>query len=150
MVHGIASVKNILSILFAACLLQAMQQAKAEEQRIVVVANAGSGIQSMSAKEVRRAYLGASIVLNGVEVKPLLNQSDKLLTEMFLQKVLFMSADAFERQSISRAFRGGSSPKVYTTLAELLAALRVDNAAITYMAYDTAVITPGIRIVFNP
>ena len=150
MVHGIAPVKNILSILCAACLLQAMQLARAEEQRIVVVANAGSGIQSMSAKEVRRAYLGASIVLNGVEVKPLLNQSDKLVTEMFLQKVLFMSADAFERQSISRAFRGGSSPKVYTTLADLLAALKIDNAAITFMAYDTAIVTPGIRIIFNP
>jgi hypothetical protein len=150
MVHGIAPVKNILAILCAACLLLAMQLASAEEYRIVVVASAGSGIQSISAKEVRRAYLGASIVLNGVEVKPLLNQSDKLVTEMFLQKVLFMSADAYERQLISRAFRGGSSPKAYNNPEDLLAALRINNAAITFMLYDTAIITPGIRIIFNP
>jgi hypothetical protein len=150
MVHGIASVKNILAILCAACLLQAMQLARAEEHRIVVVANAGSGIQSISAKEVRRVYLGASIVLNGVEVKPLLNQSDKLVSEVFLQKILFMSADAYERQLISRTFRGGSSPKIYSNLADLLAALKIDNAAITFMLYDTAIVTPGIRIIFNP
>lgn len=142
--------KNILAILCAACLLQAMQMARAEEHRIVIVASAESGIKSMSIKEVRRAYLGASVVLNGVEVKPLLNQSDKLVAEMFLQKVLFMSADAYERQLISRAFRGESSPKVYNDLADLLAALKTNSMAITFMSYDTAVATPGIRIIDNP
>jgi hypothetical protein len=147
MVHGIASVKYIIAILFAACVLLATSLAHAEDQRIAIVVNAESGITAISAKEARRAYLGASIVLNGIEIRPLLNQSDKLAGEVFLQRILFMSAEAYERQLISRSFQGGSRPKAYENLLDLLAALHKDNAAITFMLYETALNTSGIRII---
>jgi hypothetical protein len=150
MEHGITFVKNIIAILLAACVLLAALMAHAEEQRIAIVASAGSGIKAISAKEVRRAYLGATIVLDGVEIKPLRNQTDKLAGEVFLQKVMFMSAEAFERQLLARAFRGGSSLKTYEDLAQLLAALKNDNTTITFMLYETAINTPGIRVIDNP
>jgi hypothetical protein len=150
MEHGIASVKNIIAILLAACVLSATPMVHAEEQRIAIVASAGSGIKVISAKRVRRAYLGASIVLDGVEIKPLLNQTDKFAEEVFLQKVLFMSAEAYERQLLARGFRGGSRPKAYENLTDLLAALHNDNATITFMLYETAINTPGILIIGNP
>jgi hypothetical protein len=147
MEHGTAFVKYIIAILFAACVLLATPMAHAEEQRIAIVVNAESGIKAISAKEVRRAYLGASIVLNGIEVKPLLNQSDQLAVEVFLQRILFMSAEAYERQLISHSFQGGSRPRAYENLGALLAALQKDDAAITFILYDTAINTPGIRII---
>jgi hypothetical protein len=58
-----------------------------------------------------------------------------------------MSADAYERQLIARSFQGGSRPKAYESLLDLLAALHKDNAAITFMLYETALNTPGIRII---
>jgi len=140
-------VKYIIAILLAACTLQVISTVHAEEQRIAIVTGARSGIMSISAKEVRRVYLGASVVLNGIEIKPLLNQSDKLAGEVFLQKVLFMSADAYERQLISRSFQGGSRPKVFENITDLLAALRNDDAAITFMLHETAINIPGIRII---
>lgn len=142
--------KNIIVILLAACVLLAMSMAHADERRIVIVTSAESGIQAISTKEVRRAYLGASIVLDGVEIRPLRNQTDPLTGEVFLQKVLFMSAEAYERQLIARAFRGGSRPKGYGNLADLLAALQNDNATITFMLYETAINIPGVRIIGNP
>src|SRR5665647_2583032 len=148
MEHGITPVKNIIAILLAASVLLTLM-VYAEEQRIAIVASSHSGIKAISAKEVRRAYLGASIVLDGVEIKPLLNQTDKLAGEVFLQKVLFMSAEAYERQLISRSFQGGSRPKVYENLTDLLAALHSDNATITFMLYETAINNPGIRIIGN-
>lgn len=150
MEHDITAVKKIIAILFAAGVLLATAMVHAEEQRIVIVASAESGIQAISAQEVRRAYLGASIVLDGVEIKPLRNQTDKLAEEVFLQKVLFMSTEAYERQLLARAFRGESRPKDYESLTDLLAALQNDNAAITFMLYGTAVTTPEIRIIGNP
>src|SRR5665647_535567 len=110
MEHGITPVKNIIAILLAASVLLTLM-VYAEEQRIAIVASSHSGIKAISAKEVRRAYLGASIVLNGIEIKPLLNQTDKLVGEVFLQKVLFMSAEAYERLQLARAFRGGGRLK---------------------------------------
>ena len=147
MEHGVAPVKYIIAILLAACTLQVISTVHAEEQRIAIVTGARSGIMSISAKEVRRVYLGASVVLNGIEIKPLLNQSDKLAGEVFLQRILFMSAEAYERQLISRSFQGGSRPKAYDSLLDLLTALHKDNAAITFMLYETALNTSGIRII---
>jgi hypothetical protein len=150
MEHGIGPMKYMGAILFAAyTLFAAAAVAHADEQRIAIIAGAGSSIKAITAKEVRRAYLGASIVLDGVEIKPLRNQTDKLAGEVFLQKALFMSAEAYERQLLARAFSGGSRPKAYDNLADLLDALRNDNATITFMLYETAVNTPGIRIVGN-
>jgi hypothetical protein len=140
-------VKSVIAILFAALLATPM--AYAEEQRIAIVVNAESGITTISSKQVRRAYLGASIVLNGTEIKPLLNQTDQLATEVFLQKIMFMSAEAYERQLISRSFQGGIRPRAYENLAVLLTALHSDNAAITFMPYETAINTSGIRIIGN-
>ncbi len=150
MVHGIAFVKHFIAIFIVACTLQPMSMALGEEQRITIVASTGSGIKAISAKEVRRAYLGATIVLDGVEIKPLRNQTDKLAAEVFLQKVLFMSAEAYERQLLARAFRGGSYPKAYDNLIDLLAALQKDHSTITFMLYETAIKTPGVRIIGNP
>jgi hypothetical protein len=149
MEHGITSVRIIFTFLLAACVLLATSMVHAEEQRIVIVASAGSDIKAISAKEVRRAYLGATIVLEGVEIKPLLNQTDKLAREVFLQKVLFMSSEAYERQLLARAFRSGSSQKVFENITDLLAALQNDNSTITFMLYETAINTPGIRIIGN-
>lgn len=137
--------RYFIVILFAVLFVTPM--AHAEEQRIAIVVNAVSGISTITAKEVRRAYLGASIVLNGVETKPLLNRSDKLAGEVFLQRIMFMSDEAYERQLISRTFQGGIRPKAYESLPDLLAALHSDNAAITFMLYETAIKIPGIRII---
>lgn len=142
--------KNIIFIAIATCAMLVTPMVHAEEQRISIVASTRSGIKAISAKEVRRAYLGASIVLNGIEVKPLLNQTDKLVGEVFLQKVLFMSAEAYERQLLSRTFRGASRPKPYENLTDLLAALQGDDATITFMLYETAIKAPDIRIIGNP
>ena len=147
MEHGVAFVRYFVVILFVACVQFATPKAYAEEERIAIIVNSESSLTSISAKEVRRSYLGASIVLNGIEIKPLLNQTDTLATEVFLQRVLFMSADVYERQLISRTFQGGIRPKAYENLTALLAALHKDNAAITFMLYDAAIKTPGIRII---
>jgi hypothetical protein len=145
--HGIAFVKQKIAILLAVYVLLSAPMARAEEQRIAIVVNAESGIKAISAKQVRRAYLGASIVLNGIEVRPLLNQSDQLAVEVFLQRILFMSAEAYERQLIAHSFQGGSRPRAYENMTALLTALHNDNAAITFMLYDTAIKTTGIRII---
>jgi hypothetical protein len=147
MVHGVTTLKNFIAILLASFVLFAPAPGQAHEQRIVIVTGEGSKIKAISAKEVRRAYLGAIIVLNGIEIKPLRNQSDKLAEEVFLQKVLFMSAEAYERQILALTFRGGNILKAYDKLNDLLSVLQNDNTTITFMLFGTAMTTPGIRII---
>ena len=149
MEHGITAVKNIIAILLAACALLATDMVHAQEQRMVIVTSTGSSIKAMSTKDVRRAYLGASIVQDGIEIKPLRNQTDKLAEEVFLQRVLFMSAEAYERQLLAHTFRSGSRLQVFEKLTDLLDTLQNDNATITFMLFGTAITTPGIRIIGN-
>ena len=150
MEHDITALKNIITIWLAVWVLQAPTLAEAEQQRLAIVASADSNIKTLSAKEVRRAYLGASIVVDGLEIKPLRNQTNELAEEVFLQKVLFMSEEAYERQLLARTFRGAGRPKSYNNFFELLMALHNNDATITFMLYGTAVTTPGIRIISYP
>jgi len=150
MEHGIRPVMNRAVRFLAACVLLVTSTVHAVEQRIAVVTGQGSRIKAITAQNVRRAYLGSSIVLDGVEVKPLLNQSDELAKEVFMQKVLFMSDEAYRRLLLTRTFRGGSSVKFYNSFTDLLDVLNNDNSAITFMLYETAIKTPGIRIIDNP
>jgi len=124
MEHGITPVKNIFAILLCRLCAAGDVDGAADEQRIVIVASAESGIKAISAQEVRRAYLGATIVLDGVELKPLLNQTDKLAGEVFLQKYCSCPPKLMNGNSSRARFRGGSSPKAYQNLAALLAALQ--------------------------
>jgi hypothetical protein len=147
MEHGITSLKTILAILTAACVLLAPVMALAHEQRIVIVTGEGSKIKAISAKNVRRAYLGAIIVQDGIEINPLRNQSDKLAEEVFLQKIMFMSAEAYERQLLAHTFRGGNILKAYDKFNDLLSVLQNDSTTITFMLFGTAMTTPGIKII---
>jgi len=123
--------------------------AHAEEAgSLVLVVNARSDMRPLTLQEVRKIYLGASMVVNGQVVKPLLNLSDETLYEVFLQKVMFMSAQAYQRQLVRRFLHAqGRRPVVYRDQARLLAALAGDPYAVTYvMRMDEAENHADLRI----
>ena len=126
----------------------AAAQPYAAELNLVVVAAKHSSISQMSPDEVRRLYLGVPVVSGGQTVKPLINDTDSLLREIFMQQVLFMSTDAYQRQSLSRIYRTGATPfPVYTDMPKLIEALRTDPHAVTYMLRETAIASPGVKVV---
>ncbi|MDO8412478.1 MAG: hypothetical protein Q7S51_01665 [Gallionellaceae bacterium] len=115
---------------------------------LVLVASNTSTIAPLTADEVRKLYLGIPIFNNGQTIKPLLNHSDGYLKEVFMQKVMFMSTPAYERQILSRVFRmGGNRPPVYTGLHTLLSALKDDPSTLSYMYSDEASAHPELKIV---
>lgn len=118
---------------------------------LVLVASGQSPITRLTASEVRKLYLGLPLLVEGQTVKPLRNASDPLLTEMFMQRVMFMSSEAYERQILTRVFRaGGSRPPIYRQHQELLLALSRNPMAVTYMLRDQAAAIPALRIVGEP
>lgn len=118
---------------------------------LVLVAGSQSPLTRLSTQEARKLYLGLPILLEGRAVKPLRNATDPTLTEMFMQRVMFMSTEAYERQLLTRVFRaGGTRPPVYDDPRELLQALAQSPTAITYMTRERALATPGLKIVGEP
>lgn len=119
----------------------------ASDNHLVLVASASSSIASLSTANVRRLYLGVTISENGHAIIPLRNSADATTQELFLQHVLFMSSDAYERQIVGRRYRaGGNDVQEYTNLSDLVAALASNPWAVTYMTEESAIGMRSIRV----
>jgi hypothetical protein len=119
-----------------------------EPRTLVLVCRNDSRLSALTADETRKAFLGAPVVVDGLRVEALRNRSEYLLDEVFLQKVVFLSGPAYDRQVLSRVFRlGGQKPVVYDGVAELLVALRSSPAPVTYMWKDSVRQYPDLRVV---
>lgn len=132
------------------CLLWQLSESvlAADHDLVLVVSSASSIVNPLKAAEVRKIYLGISMFNEGQPVKPLLNYSDNYLREIFMQKVMFLSTPAYERQILSRVFRmGGTRPAVYAEIKNLLNAFKDDPDMITYMYRDEASAYPELKII---
>ena len=117
------------------------------EPALVLVSSATSNIDPLSADEVRKLYLGDAVLSNGHPIKPLRNHSDGYVQALFMQRVIQMSAPAYERRILSRIFReGGSRPLIITGLHKLINALQSDPYAVSYMYSDEASAHPELKI----
>lgn len=120
----------------------------AEERRLVLVTASTSNITPLSPTEVRKLFLGLAVTQNGLRLEPLHNVSDSLLNEVFLQKIIFMSAQSYERQLMSQVFRlGGHRPIRYTDADKLITVLQDTPGALSYMWLSSAQQIPGIKVV---
>ena len=115
---------------------------------LVLATSANSTIPALTIQETRKLFLGVPLEKNGESIVPVLNTSDPLLHEVFLQKVTFMSSPAYETQLISTVFRlGGKRPNKYGDGKELIDALRKNPHAVTYLWQDQVDTAQGIKAV---
>ena len=119
----------------------------ADDAWLVLVASANSPLAPLTPAQVRHLYLGVPLSQNGHELIALRNAASAEVAEMFLQRVLFLSARACERQMATRIYRsGGSRIPEYASLHSLVEALAADPWAVTCMHAGTAARTAGIKI----
>ena len=140
---------KIILIILAAMLTSLFgPQAYAAKSVLVLVAVNHSVITQLTPEEVRRLYVGIPIEVGGHAIEPLVNASDSLLQEIFMQQVLFMSTEAYTRQNESGAYRKEvAKTPVYTEMPALIAALKANPYAVTYMLKVTAATLPDLKII---
>jgi hypothetical protein len=137
--------RSLLISAGALCLRPLM--ASAQEGSLVLVAGTKSPLPAIAAHEVRRVYLGVPLVVGDKEVVPLLNLTALETKELFLQKVLFMSAPVYERHMVGRVFRNGGSRIVEFQEAQALVnALTSNPYAISFMSPQDAGKIAALRI----
>jgi hypothetical protein len=117
------------------CILLTIESIWATSPRaLVLVTSAASSMPTLTTQEARKLFLGVPVEKQGVRPIPLVNISDSLTYEVFLQKVAFMSASAYETQTISVVFRlGGKRPEVFNDLNELVQALQQNPGTVSYL-----------------
>lgn len=121
----------------------------AADPELVLVASARSPVAQITVADARKLFLGIPVTVHGQAIKPVRNLSDGLLSEMFMQKVMFMSSEDYERQIETRVSRtGGGRPASHGDLSGLTAALQRDPLAVSYMPRSQA--GSGLKIVGEP
>lgn len=124
-------------------------RAEAPSTQLVIVTSVHSRIQVLSAPLLRKIYMGSASNV-GSQFHPLINQSDRVLHEMFLQKVLFMSQSTYERHLRHTKFSSGTVlPVAYRSEVKLIEYLQAHPDSITCMTQQMAAKTPSLRVVMR-
>jgi len=136
-------------IIIVALMILASAGANAGEiDHAVLVAAAGTPMHKFTNKELRRLYLGYPVTSGNRRFEPLVNQSGEVIYQVFLQKVMFMSEQSYNRKLVTRVFRhGGERPLSFQQRGPLISALKNNTSAITFMMPDVAAGIDGIQVV---
>jgi len=129
--------------------IQTVHAAQAQAKPyLVLVANEKSPLQKLTTAQARKLFLGEPLRIAGKTIVPLRNTSDPLLQEVFMQRVMYMATETYERQILNRVFRtGGQRPPIYSDFQELLHTLQGDPLAVSYMWNKSVLPTPGLKVV---
>lgn len=141
--------RKLISLCCLGLLILFFNPAVADQARhIVLVAGANTYVPPLTPAEVRKLFLGVVITKDGQRIEPLLNLTDSLLHEVFLQKVVFMSSENYERQLSARINHlGDPRPQEYSDPWQLISALRSRRGAVSYMWAKDARPRMGLKIV---
>lgn len=116
--------------------------------RLVIVTHVTSSIGVLSQAQARKIYLGVPLDVGGKSVQPLINRSNQELYEVFLQKVLFMSAKAYERHMAHAEFAADvHTPLVYRSESKLIDYLNAHPNSIACLTEQSAVHSPSLRVI---
>jgi hypothetical protein len=122
--------------LISAMLLIAIHPCHAEN-RVVLIAAKGSGIERLSNHDIRRIFLGLKSADSEIVNKPVLNLYNEEVYEEFLKNVMHMTEGAYRRKLVKRIFRYGAEEiKEVSLLQELNTHLNNNVGDISFVDYN--------------
>lgn len=108
--------------------------AQQEGNQLILVTDRATGIQTLTSEEIRRLFLGLPITKKGKQLEAVINQSDPLLYQIFLQKIVFMSSQVYERHLLENVIQTGEQrPKVHNLQDTLIADLHQSPGKISFI-----------------
>ena len=78
------------------------------QHEVYLIAAKGSGIETISNRDIRRIFLGLKSADSDRVNKPVINLSDRNVYEEFLKNVMHMTDGAYKRKIVKRIFRNGA------------------------------------------
>jgi hypothetical protein len=103
------------------------------EERLVLVAGAASPVTTLSSSEVHKLFLGLTVAVDGHRLRPLRNDSDALMRQVFFQAVVSMSESVYDRHMLALTLQQGrGAPPALPSTAAVFDELAADPAAISF------------------
>lgn len=130
---------RLLAFMVVLAVCTAGAHAGGGDRTLVLVSGAGTKVERLSSDQVLFLFMDAPVVKDGERLQPVLNETDLLLREVFLQKVMFMSWRHYQRRLVSQAFsHGWARPETISSLGDLVYKLQHEPGTVTYMWKKTA------------
>jgi hypothetical protein len=127
-----SSVTKIAATAVLLTLLTATGPVSAAEQLVLIV-SADSKVEQLDSLEVRKLFLGLTVTYDGDRLRPVLNEADAHVKEIFLQNIVSMSDTTYDRNVLRLALiQGQIKPIAYKDIALLIKAVIADPAAVSY------------------
>jgi hypothetical protein len=141
------SVKKHTATAVLLTLLAVALPAWADDQLVLIV-SADSKIEQLDSLEVRKLFLGLTVTHNGERLRPVLNEADARVKEVFLQNVVSMSDITYDRRLLRLALQQGrTQPNTYKDTALLLKAVATDPIAVSYAWAKDVAHDPDVKII---
>jgi hypothetical protein len=126
------SVRNFTAAAVLLTFLTAATPALAGEQLVLIV-SASSKIEQLDSLEVRKLFLGLTVTHNGNRLRPVLNEADDRVKEIFLQNIVSMSDITYDRRLLRLSLiQGQTQPTAYKNIALLINSVAADPSAVSY------------------
>ena len=125
-------------------LLAATLPAFAQEQLVLIV-SADSRVDQLDSLGLRKLFLGLTVTYDGNRLRPVLNETDPRVKDIFLQNIVSMSDITYDRRLLRLALiQGQTQPAVYKDVGQLIQAVAADPSAVSYawakdVAHDTRI-----------
>src|SRR4030081_2105002 len=95
------SVKSLAATwLLAALVSVAAAMPAAAEETLVLIVSADSKVDQLDSLEVRKLFLGMTVTHNGDRLRPLLNEAEPRLKDVFLQNVVSMTDMTYDPRKL--------------------------------------------------
>ena len=116
-------------------------------QSVVLVVRADSPVSGLSSVTVRKLFLGVPVLIDGKPLHPIRNRSEERLDDIFLQQIVAMSSEAYDRQILVGVNRQGwIRPPEAASVARLTEALYADPQAVTFMWMRDVEHNPRLKV----
>jgi len=118
------------------------------EHKVVLIAAKGSGIETLSNRDIRRIFLGLKSVDSMQVNKPVLNLYNRQVYQDFLKNVMHMTEGAYKRKLVKRIFKHGTEEIMEVDmLSELNAHLTGNIGDISFVDYSAVEKMQDIEVV---
>jgi hypothetical protein len=145
-VVGSNPVKSLAAAAFLVLLLGAATPAFGGEELVLIV-GARSAVDQLDSLLIRRLFLGLTVTQHGSRLRPVLNEADPEIKELFLQNIVSMSDSTYDRYVLRMALlQGRTQPTVYRSNAEIINAVAADPTVVGYVWARDIAHDPRVKI----
>jgi len=139
-------VKSLAAAAFLVLLLGSAAPAIAGEELVLIV-SAHSDVDQLDSPLVRRLFLGLTVTQHGTLLRPVLNEGDPKIKDLFLQNIVSMSDSTYDRYVLRLTLlQGRTQPPVYKSSAELVNAVAGDPTVVGYVWAKDVVHDPRVKV----